>query len=66
MGCETRGCHILTKLERNPAETLYTLASYNIIDVIPMEIFKNKEVLDIEYIPTEEMLLYRGKEQEHL
>ena len=35
LGCETRGCHILTKLERNPAETLYTLASHNIIDVIP-------------------------------
>jgi cell division control protein 6 len=31
-----------------------------------MEIFKNKEVLDIEYIPTEDMLLLRKNEQEQL
>ena len=31
-----------------------------------MEIFKIKEVLDIEYIPTEEMLLFRKNEQEQL
>jgi cell division control protein 6 len=31
-----------------------------------MEIFRNKQVLDIEYIPTEEMLLFREKEQEQL
>ncbi len=31
-----------------------------------MQIFKNKEVLDIEYIPTEELLLYRENEQDQL
>jgi cell division control protein 6 len=31
-----------------------------------MEIFKKKELLDIEYIPTEEMILFRKNEQDQL